>query len=71
MPPAAKSSRILQRHPALQESTRCLEDSPAKAQRRKALPRFCRFSLRLCAFAGEFLYTCGQIRLFVQSCVIN
>jgi hypothetical protein len=41
------------------QKVRCAEElSPAKAQRRNALPRFYWFSLRLCAFAGEnfFIY---------------
>jgi hypothetical protein len=41
-----------------QEISSAEEISPAKAQRRNALPRFYGFSLRLCAFAGEnfFIY---------------
>jgi len=45
--------------------------SPAKAQRRKALPRFYRFSLRLCAFVGVTFYsfrsTVEDLNTFVQN----
>jgi hypothetical protein len=41
--------------------------SHAKAQRRKALPRFLGFSLRLCAFAWETFFdsdTCQDLTTF-------
>jgi hypothetical protein len=41
--------------------------SHAKAQRRKALPRFSRFSLRLCAFAREIFLPPMCPESFVQS----
>jgi hypothetical protein len=49
----------------------CAEEiSPAKAQRRNALPRFYGFSLRLCAFAGEiFFIDVPTLTLCAKLCV--
>ena len=51
------------------------EISRAKAQRREALPRFLRFSLRLCAFAREIVLVtdapwvfCAKPLLPVEAC---
>jgi chorismate-pyruvate lyase len=41
--------------------------SHAKAQRRKALPRFRRSSLRLCAYAREIILATDAPWVFVQS----